>query len=171
MAMAEQDDRMPRPRASAPDDRIARHRAALGRWPRLWGEDRDHGEPGELSRPLSRRALAHHHGVGASAGRRPRRRADTLDAAVAEGRPFLAVRLEEGGRRAMVLAALPSASAAALAADEGLIVPALRGRSDRGVPALSRAEEAVLVVVEVPGGRHLLTRPLAPPTLARLRAS
>lgn len=157
-------------RAGASDDRAARHRAALGRWPRLWGEDRDHGDPGELSRPLSRHALAHHHGVQPGAGRRPRRRADTLEAAVAEGRPFLAVRLEDDGRRAVVLAALPGASAAALAADEGLIVPALRGRSDRGVPALARAEEAVLVVVEVPGGRHRLTRPLGPATLERLRA-
>ncbi|MDX6556457.1 MAG: hypothetical protein QOD86_2652 [Miltoncostaeaceae bacterium] len=162
---------MPPARASAPDDRAARHRAALDRWPRLWGEDRDHGEPGEPSRPLSRRELAHHHGIEPAAGRRRRRPADTLEAAVAEGRPFLAVRLEEGGRRAVVLAALPPPSAEALAADEGLIVPALRGRGDRVPPALARAEEAVLVVVEVPGGRHRLTRRLTPATLARLRAA
>ena len=160
---------MPRARASAPDDRAARHRAALERWPRLWGEDRHHGEPGELSRPLSRRELAHHHGIDANAERR--RRADTLEAAVAEGRPFLAVRLEREGRRAVVLAALPPASAEALAADEGLIVPALRGRGDRAPAVLARAEEALLVVVEVPGGTHRLTRPLAPSTLARLRAA
>jgi hypothetical protein len=169
--MAEQDDTMPRARASAPDDRAVRHRAAMDRWPRLWGEDRDHGAPGELSRPLSRPELAHLHGFGAAGGRRRRRRADSLETAVAEGRPFLAVRLEQEGRRAVVLAALPPASAEALAADEGLIVPALRGRDDRVVPALARAEEALLVVVEVPGGRHHLTRPLAPDTLARLRAA
>ena len=158
-------------RASVPDDRASRHRAALGRWPRLWGEDRDHGEPGELSRPLSRQELAHLHGVEANAGGRRRRRATTLEAAVAEGRPFLAVRLEDGGRRAVVLAALPRPSAEALETDEGLIVAALRGREDRAVPALARAEAAVLVVVEVPGGRHRLTRPLAQATLARLRGA
>jgi hypothetical protein len=170
MDMAEHDDRMPPARASDPD-RADRHRAALERWPRLWGEDRDHGEPGELSRPLSRRELAHHHGIGADAARTRRGPATTLEAAVAEGRPFLAVRLEDGGRRALVLAALPPASAEALEADEGLIVPALRGRGDRVVPALARAEEATLVVLEVPGGRHRVTRPLARATLQRLSAA
>ncbi len=152
------------------DDLAARHDAALRRWPRLWGEDRDLGRPGELSRALSRRELAHLHGLGGDTQAPTRRpRAGTLEAAVAGGRPFLAVGLEAGGRRVVVVAALRPDSADALAADEALIEPALHDATGRLGRALARASEVVLLVIEVPSGRHRVTRRLGGDLLERLR--
>jgi len=109
--------------------------------------------------------MAHLHGFG---GLR-RRSSGTLEAAIAGGRPFLAVGLQDGGVRAVLVAGLRTPDADALAADEALIVPALRAESVRLAGALARVAEIVLVVVEVPGGRHRGTRTLGGDVLERLR--
>jgi len=149
-------------------ERAGRHAAVLRRWPRLWGSDRPLGVPGELSRPLSRDEMAHLHGLGASAAapRRQRRR-DLRRPPVSGTRPFLAIGRDPSGR-AVVTAGLGREAADALLADETLLAPALARAGPAVLRALDEAPEVLLVVLEVPGARHRVTRPLDPEVLRRL---